>query len=180
MRLPAFLKSMHWTVRTKIVVSLTIIVCIGTVSMLAIYLGLSLLKQAMKNFADIKEPSSAAAYEMEINVNGMGLAVLKYLDTGNPLYREWANGDAEDFEQFHARYLRLSRTPKTQELGTVIGSLYQEFTVLGQTLMQKRDEQAAVLANVTNNIEKINTIIDDELQPTVDRHRPSQSAAGLS
>ena len=35
----------------------------------------------------VEEPTSAAAYEMEINVLGAGLGVLKYVSNGNPQHR---------------------------------------------------------------------------------------------
>ena len=70
---------MRITVSTKIVVALAVILLAGTLTMLVIYRGLSVLQQAMHELADSKEPISAAAYEMEINVNGTGLGVLKYL-----------------------------------------------------------------------------------------------------
>jgi hypothetical protein len=68
---------MRATVSKKIVVAFAVILLAGILSMLIIYRGLSVLQKAMHELADIKEPISAAAYEMEINVNDIGLTVLK-------------------------------------------------------------------------------------------------------
>jgi hypothetical protein len=63
---------MRFTVNTKIILGLAVVLTAGTLSMLIIYLGLTALQKGIHELADIKEPISAAAYEMEINVNGMG------------------------------------------------------------------------------------------------------------
>ncbi|MGH7961782.1 MAG: hypothetical protein ACRERD_08145, partial [Candidatus Binatia bacterium] len=160
---------MRLTVSKKIIIGLVAVVFIGTLSMLLIYQELSTLKRAMQEFAEVKEPASAAAYEMEINVNGMGLAVLKYLDARDPFYRELVDEDEADFEHFHIMYLRLTGSPEGKELGNKIDGLYRKFKTLGHTLMQKRDEQSAAFALMAQNFEKINDIIDNELQPQVNR-----------
>jgi hypothetical protein len=63
---------MRFTVSKKIVLACAVILLAGTLSMLIIYRGLSALHKAMHELTDIKGPISAAAYEMEINVNGIG------------------------------------------------------------------------------------------------------------
>ena len=64
------------------------ILFVGLISMVVIYGALRTAQKAMHEVADVEEPTSAAAYEMEINVIGTGLGVLKYLDTGDPQYRD--------------------------------------------------------------------------------------------
>ncbi len=67
-------------------------------------------------------PASSAAYEMEININDVGMAVLKYLDTGDLEYRRLMEEEHAAFEGFHAEYLRLGKTEKEKELGRAIAS----------------------------------------------------------
>jgi signal transduction histidine kinase len=151
---------MRVTVSTKIVVALAVILLASTLTMLLIYRGLSVLQQAMHELADSKEPISAAAYEMEINVNGAGLGVLKYLDTANPAYRELVEDDEEDFEFFHARYLQLAHTQEEKALGQRIGFLYNEFKLLGQQLMTIREAQEPLLTTFGEHFERIDAFID--------------------
>jgi signal transduction histidine kinase len=151
---------MRFTVSTKIVLAFAVILLAGTLSTLIIYRGLSVLQQAMHELADSKEPISAAAYEMEINVNGIGLGVLKYLDTANPAYRKLVEDDERDFEFFHSRYLRLAHTQEEQALGKRMGFLYNEFKLLGQQLMTIRDEQETLLTTFGEHFERIDALID--------------------
>ncbi len=160
------------TVGAKIVAGLAVVLGVGTLSMLIIYAGLAALQNAMRELADVKEPSSAAAYEMEINANGIGLAVLKYLDFAQPRYRRLVEEDEADFERFHARYLRLVQTAKEKELGDSAGVLYRAFKSLAGDLMDKKDDQEALFSTFGEDFERIDEIIDIEIQARVDRGGP--------
>ena len=159
---------MRITVSKKIVLALAIILLIGTLSMLIIYRGLSVLQQAMHELADIREPISAAAYEMEINVNGIGLGVLKYLDNADQTYLALIQDDEKDFEHFHTRYLELAQTQEERELGKRIALRYSELKLFGHKLMSIRDEQEALFNTVGEYFEKIDAIIDNDIQPKLD------------
>lgn len=159
---------MRVTVSKKIILALVIILLTGTLSMLIIYRGLSVLQKAMHELADIREPLSAAAYEMEINVNGIGLGLLKYLHNADPMYLLLIKDDEKDFEHFHTRYLQLAQTLEERELGKRIGLLYSEFKLFGQRLISIRDEQEALFNTVGEYFEKIDEIIDNNVPPQLD------------
>jgi signal transduction histidine kinase len=160
---------MRFTVSTKIILGLAVVLTAGTLSMLFIYRGLNALQKGIHELADVKEPISAAAYEMEVNVNGIGLGVLKFMDTLDPTYRTLVEKDEADFERFHAKYFQLARTSAEQQLGARIGSLYKEFSSLGRALMRIRVEQEALFTAIGAHFEGIDDIIDNKIQPQVDR-----------
>lgn len=58
----------------EITLSLAIILLIGIASMLFIYNGLHTVGRIVHKLASLAEPTSAAAFEMEVNINGVGLA----------------------------------------------------------------------------------------------------------
>ena len=60
---------------------------------------------------EITEATSAAAYEMEINLIGSGMGVLQYLQTGDYIYRQRVLKDEADLERFEAQYHLLAETP---------------------------------------------------------------------
>jgi signal transduction histidine kinase len=161
---------MRFTVSKKIIVAFAVILLVGTLSMLIIYRGLSVLHKAMHELADIKEPISAATYEMEINVNGIGLGIMKYLDSADPTFRELVRDDERDFERFHARYLQLAHTQEEKALGKRIGLLYSEFKRLGHKLIGIRDKQEVLFDTVGENFERLDEIIDDNIQSQLDLH----------
>jgi signal transduction histidine kinase len=159
---------MRFTVSKKISVAFAVILLAGTLSMLIIYRGLSVLHKAMHELADIKEPISAAAYEMEINVNGIGLGVMKYLESADPTYRALVEDDERDFERFHTRYLQLAQTQEEKALGQRIGFLYSEFKRLGHQLIGIRDNQESLFEIVGEHFERLDEIIDDTIQVQLD------------
>jgi HAMP domain-containing protein len=150
---------LRFTVTNKIVVGLSVILLIGMLSMLIIYNGLDAVAKNIQQLADLEEPAVAAAAEMEINVNESGVAVLHYLDSHDPRYRAWVEKDQIDFEKFHAKYLRLANTSEERQLGKTIGTLYLKFKRLGETLMNRADDQEAFFTTMISNAEKIDNIV---------------------
>ena len=115
------------------------------------------------------ESMSAAAYEMEINILGTGLSVLKYLETGDPSYRTRVKDDTDDFGRYKAQYDSLAEIERDKQRGEQIGSLYRQYQAVGDTLMNTKDEQSALFAQVGESWEQIDEIIDERIQPKINR-----------
>ena len=108
---------MHFSVKLKVILGAAGILLVGMLSMVVIYGALRTAQKAMHEVAEVEEPNSAAAYEMEINVIGTGLGVLKYLDTGDPQYLARVEKDEADFYRFKARYDQLAETRRERSWG---------------------------------------------------------------
>jgi signal transduction histidine kinase len=156
---------MRFTVARKITVGVVLILLIGAGSMIFIYQGLDSVKTAMDELAQIKEPTSAAAYEMEIQLHGIAAAVLRYLDTGDSKARSDAETNAAKFQKFHDEYLRLSGTEQGREAGRALNIRHEQFKALGESLMAKKDKLEALHVAIAENFEKLDEIIDDHLEP---------------
>ena len=85
-----------------------------------------IVNEKIREITEVIEPINAAANEMEINAIGTGLGVLKYLQTGDEIYRQRVARDEADFERFKAQYDLLAETPRGRELGYRVGLLYRE------------------------------------------------------
>ena len=121
------------TLTQQILLGVSALLLIGLGAMAVLYQALSTVKHALSKVTEVEEPTSAAAYEMEINVIGAGLGVLKYLDTSDPQYRERVAKDAEDFARFKAPYDRLAETAQGKALGEQVEEIYHEFLTLGKS-----------------------------------------------
>lgn len=157
----------RFTVSRKITAGLAVVIVIGMLSMLLIYRGLYIVDRNVQRLAEVDEPLSAASYEMELNVNGIGFATLKYFTTLDTYYRRLAEKDERDFAVFYANYVRLARTEREQQLAREIEQLYLEFQRLGRTLMNRRDEQEKLFIDVTANLDRIDDIIDRQIEPAL-------------
>jgi signal transduction histidine kinase len=162
-----FSRKFRFSVTRKIAAGLALIIVIGMVSMLFIYRGLVRVEQALQRLADVQAPINAAAYEMELNVNGAGLAVLKYLATRRPEYRSWAEKDARDFAQYYDTYLRLVGSDRERSLARSVGALHAEFTTLARNLMSLADRQETLYTSIASDLEDFDHVIDARLQPAL-------------
>ena len=163
---------MHFSVKLKVVLGAAGVLLVGMLSMLVIYGALRTAQRAMHEVAEVEEPTSAAAYEMGINVIGAGLGVLKYLDTGGPQYRDRVEKDEADFVRFKARYDELAETSVGKELGNKVGALFGEFVQLGNVMMDGRDERETLFRAIAENFEVIDGILDEEIQENLDEAGP--------
>ncbi len=127
--------------------------------------GLRSVGRSLEEMSDDTEPRSAALYEMEINVNGFGLAVLKYQYRADPRFRAWAEKDERDFARFHALFMTLTDSDHETRLGEEIGRLFAGYRTAGRVLIRARDKQEALFSEVTRSFEAMDDLVDRELQP---------------
>ena len=139
---------MRLTVIHKIGLALAVVLLLGLMPVLMIFNGLKQLEQTVGQVTDIDEPISAAAYEMEISTIGSGMAVLKYLETGEAEYRAQLAKHEADFGRFKAQYDRVVGTETGKALGQKIVVLYQKFKTLGKILMDQKDERELIFSKI--------------------------------
>ncbi len=160
---------MRLTVIHKIGLALVVVLLLGLMPVLMIFNGLKQLEQTVGQVTDIDEPISAAAYEMEISTISSGMAVLKYLETGDAEYRAQVAKSEADFGRFKAQYDRVVGTETGKELGQKIVVLYQKFKTLGKILMDQKDEQELIFSKIGAEFEKLDEIVDKKIQANIDR-----------
>jgi signal transduction histidine kinase len=179
---------MRFTVTKKIITSLAMIFIIGIVSMITVYDGLHKVKRAMIELAEEKEPLVSATNEMEINMNGIAMLVLRYLNNPNPRYRQRAEKDEQDFKRFYDEYFQFVGNQSLRELGDeyyqfagnltlrelglTIGDLYQDFQILGRELMDKKDQQEMIFTAIAQQFEHLDAILDTQLQMLINIEGP--------
>ena len=162
---------MRLTVIYKIGLALAVVLLLGLMPVLMIFNGLKQLEQTVSQVTEIDEPISAAAYEMEINTISSGMAVLKYLETGEAEYRAQVAKHEANFGSFKAQYDRVVGTETGKELGRKIAVLYQQFKTLGKILMDQKDQQELIFGKIGAEFEKLDEIVDKKIQANIDRQR---------
>lgn len=80
--------AMRLTITAKIILGVTLILVIGGGTMATIFIALNAIEKSLHEVSEVEEPTSAAAYEMEITVVNMGLGTVNYLNTGAPRSRQ--------------------------------------------------------------------------------------------
>lgn len=131
-------------------------------SALGIILGHSLekIESSVLALSESAIPVSAAAYEMEINTLGTGLAVTKYMLRPDASHYARIAKDRSDFETFLAEYRSVAQSDEEKELLASIEHRYQEFREAGERMLVNKDDYDRIeqqlwmtLLGVTQNIE---------------------------
>ena len=76
----------------KVALGLGLLLSLFVIAAIVSLLQARIVDVKVREITEVKEPTSAAAYEMEINVIGTGLGVLKYLQTGDEIHRQSVQG----------------------------------------------------------------------------------------
>jgi len=113
------------------------------------------IERDLRLIVDVEEPTSAAAYEMEINVLGAGLAVQKYMLGGDPVHLERLAKDDADFGRFRAEYERLGTTPEERALARSLAPLHARYREVGGGLMELRDRRESLCSALSAQIEAL-------------------------
>ncbi len=156
----------------KVALGLGLLLSLFVIAAIVSLLQARIVDVKVREITEVKEPTSAAAYEMEINVIGTGLGVLKYLQTGDEIHRQRVAKDEADFERFKARYDLLAETPKGKELGDRVSLLYQEYKALGYTLMDQANRREGLSRAIGQNFEELDEILGEKIQARIDLQAP--------
>ena len=148
---------------------LLLIVVTLVVTAVAIDRQISFVGNTVRQITLSEAPFAEAAYELEINVLGIGMAVVKYIERADPADRERVAKDASDFERFEAQYNRLADTPQQKELGLRVGALYREYKALGERMMDARDRERALAAELARDFAEIDALIKEQTPAEADR-----------
>ena len=152
------------TVIGKITISFVVFASVSLLSMIISFDGLNDIKRAISRVSVVEEPISAALHEMQIKISGSSVAVLKYLETGQPKYRKQVADDKNDFKILNDRYERLATQERQKKSGENIGELYQEYHRVGQSLMKQKEEQENLAGKIIKSIETLDEMLDERLQ----------------
>lgn len=155
---------MRLTITRRIVLGVAVVLILGVLSMLLLYQGLITVQQALVRLADVDEPLQSAAQEMEINVNGTCMGVLRYLDQPDETYLRLIDKDERDFKAFHAEYEKLAVSDQEKGLAQRADRIHQKLQATARSLIAARDKQESLLVAVQDAVEEIDGIIDDKLQ----------------
>jgi len=146
---------------------------IGTLLVLILFLGLVSLWQTqfieskIREITEVEEPTSVAAFEMEINLIGTGFAVVAYLHDHDPIHLQRIAKDEADFEYFQRRYHELAESEEGKALGRKVDAGYTKFKFIADELIAIEDEQTRAMDIFGQNLVEIDELLDDYVQVSI-------------
>ena len=151
--------------RSKILLGIGSLFVFGLLTVLAFYFALGITDSALERVANKEQPTSAAAYEMEISVVRSGLEVLNYVRTGDSESKRKALLRKTDFETYLARYKTVASSEQEQEFAIRVGELHEYYWIVGNALMQRRPAQEQSFSASMEQIQLTIDLIDEILDP---------------
>ncbi|MBM4094022.1 MAG: HAMP domain-containing protein, partial [Planctomycetes bacterium] len=113
-----------------------------------------------KEKTTITERLNRAAYEMEINVNGAGMAVMKYLLTRDPRNIERFDKDVSNFRQFWAEFSQTASDTESQGLAKRARESFDAYTDLGTSLIALTDTRRNLLDSIIKDMSELDDSIN--------------------
>jgi len=142
---------------------------------------LRVIDQALTTITAVREPASAATYEMEVTLLGASTAVLDYVSVGAPDRRAKASEGFANFDRVLLEYDRIARSEASRGLGRRIAQAYQVYRSLGDTLMTLSEERRTDSRDFWNRSSALRGIIEGRLESAIadgrDADRKSRETA---
>ena len=126
-----------------------------------------LLDQRVREMTEVDEPTSVAAFEVEINLIGTGFALLGYLHDRDPRHLERIREDTKDFERNQRQYNRLAETQKGKDLGDKVDRGFARFREMAGELIRIEDEQTRKTDVLLDNLDKMDALLDEKIQASI-------------
>ncbi len=121
---------------------------------------------------DVEEPTSSAAYEMEINLIGTGFGLLGYLEDRDPKHLERIDKDIADFLKYQKMYNELAETKRGRELGIKLAEEYNKFKDIASEIIKHEDEQDRRIDILYKNHALMDDLLDEKIQASIKESDP--------
>ena len=172
------------TIKSKLWTSFVALTLVLVVSGVISNYGLLSTNRALDRIVEAEEPTSAAAYKMEINAVEIGDKVSEYLRTGDPDTLEGVEQDERQFERAKATYDDLATTSREEDLSNRLGSLYVEYAGLADSLIEQKNRQEGLTDEAYGALEDVAGFASGEFRSQMDLAGPqavekSGAASGL-
>jgi CHASE3 domain sensor protein len=110
------------SVLQKIIAGIAMVTAAAIIAVGVVHHGLSRVVASMDQLAEVRLPSHAAALEVELNLNGVVLATLAYIDHPDAEHRQRLEKDQQDIDLHYQRFLDLASTAEERLLARRLGS----------------------------------------------------------
>jgi len=159
-------------ISTKLWLGFGVVLLVLAISGVLSIVQLGSIGGRLVEITEVEEPTSEAAYEMEINLIGTGFGVLGYLEDHDPEHLNRIEGDKKDFANFQAQYYDLCETEEGRNLGTTINKEFKKYTGTADGLIKVEDEQTKKMKSLLNNLSEMDAILNEKIQASINQNDP--------
>ena len=136
------------------------------------YVNVKQIDQALHKIIDDEMIQRESSYEMEIQINRIGVGVLGFLlDEGAEHLDRIKNGRT-DFSAAWERYQKLCTTNRGKVLGQKVKAEFDQISALINDLLEEKKRQSQLLLQLFNDYASIDTMINDDIQAAIQKNDP--------
>lgn len=160
------------TIGKKLGLGFGFVILIFAISGLVTITQIRNIGKNLDEIIQVEEPTSAATYEMEINLIGTGFGVLGYLEDRDPKHLERIKSDVDDFGKYQKKYSELAETEKGKELGVELNKEYDKFKNLAYKIIELEDEQDKKIVTLLKTHDEMDNLLDEKIQISIKPGEP--------
>lgn len=146
---------------------------VGILLVLFLALGITAFVQIrtingqIEQIVEVEEPTSSAAYEMDINLLRIMVGVLGYLEDANQDFLDHIESGKSDFRKYQSDYATLAESDKGKSLGSQALSMFNQMEDMIDELTSNKDMQDSKFRTLLDNTKEVNNILDDKIQSSI-------------
>jgi signal transduction histidine kinase len=149
----------HLTVIRKLVFGMVMMLAVVAAALIILGRGLYATLEAVTLLSGRHEALETAAYELEINALETTNDAAEYLVEGTRQYRDAFTQDSAQFLTALGELDRRADTPRLRDGAARLGSLFHDLQAMAGRMMDRRDEQLAVLETTAGDLDQLNGLL---------------------
>ena len=153
------------TIKTKLWSVLGLLIGLLVLSSVLSFFLTNRINREIQDVIQVEE----AVLEWEIAIVEASIAVLKYIDQGDPDQKKRLADSISEFGQIQEQFERLVTSDEKAITGREVVRLFQEFVLISDRIIEISDEQRSSLALLTESVRSVDGIIGEELTPLIEQ-----------
>ncbi len=150
---------MQNSIARKVTLGVGVIVFGATVAMFTTYFVSTTATNSIQESQELSQSMLSAAAGMEVSTIAGGLQVFKYLETGDPHFRQTYQRQSDQFLQQYSRFQSLAHLREWQDAGRAIANDQKGLDQISLDLMSRHDQRQAEVLSAYKSLRQLDTLL---------------------
>ncbi len=128
--------------------------------------------RSLSQIVDVQNPLETAVLEIQIAANDISQSISEYIVYRDPTNIDKAQQSEDSIRSLSSKYNNLASTDDEKQIGEEIISYYEEFKGSYYHIVGLADDQYTAIEMFRENVNEINSLIDETLQVTLEIASP--------
>jgi PAS domain S-box-containing protein len=171
---------MRNSVSSKVVLGVSIIVLGATLAMFATFFLSTVANRSTQDMQEQAHTLWNAANGMDVSGRSAEMQLVRYLEAGDPKFREEYLRHSEQFRQHANRFQSIALRKELKDAGKIIEGYQKELDHISRDLMAAHDQQQAEFQSAYQQLQLMHMLLNPATLPTPAIGRVSAGLANIS